>query len=58
MVLPGNGERVKSVRHTWQAMADEALYYAKKEGRNLVVAPHFVQDPNTGKVLLKFHVFR
>jgi diguanylate cyclase (GGDEF)-like protein len=58
ILLPGNGERVKSLRGTWQKISDEALYFAKHEGRNMVVAPEFVQDPRTGNVFLKFHAFR
>jgi len=58
LLLPGNGQRVKSLRETVQKLSDGALYHAKHKGRNLVVAPVIVEDPRTGAVSLKFHMFK
>ncbi|MBD3398414.1 diguanylate cyclase [Candidatus Micrarchaeota archaeon] len=55
MILPGNGERMKSLRETWQKISDQALYIAKRLGRNRIGIPELVEDSATGRVSLKFH---
>ena len=58
MILPGNGEKIKSLREIWQKISDEALYLAKKRGRNRIAAPEPVEDRNTGMVRLKFQLLK